>query len=108
MAGNLATVKFRLTVNDVDSASQVFGGGFKAQCRASGTAPDNTWGTPVAVSSPAMAVANTNYAVTSTAVTPNGTCSAGSELFWRFTVDATTNTDDGDARVIAVSMEQAS
>jgi hypothetical protein len=108
MAGNLATVKFRLTVNDVDSASQVFGGGFKAQCRASGTAPDGTWGTSVAVAI-TMTTANTDYSATSAAVTPNGTCSAGAELFWRYTVDGTgTNTDDGDARVIGVAMEQAS
>jgi hypothetical protein len=107
MAGNLATVKFRLTVNDVDSASQIFAGGFKAQCRASGTAPSSTWGTAQTVAI-TMVTANNDYSQTTAAVTADGTCSAGAELFWRFTVDATTNTDDGDARVIAVSMEQAS
>jgi len=108
MAGNLATVKFRLTVNDVDSASQVFGGGFKAMCRASGTTVDGTWGTAQTVAI-TMTTANNDYSATTAAVTPNGTCSAGSELFWRFTVDGTgTNTDDGDARVISVMMEQQS
>jgi len=107
MAGNLATVKFRLTVNDVDSSSQVFAGGFKAQCRASGTAPSSTWGTAQTLAI-TMVTANNDYSATTAAVTPDGTCSAGSELFWRWTTDATTNTDDGDARVISVAMEQAS
>lgn len=107
MAGNLATVKFRLTVNDVDSSSQIFAGGFKAQCRASGTAPNNTWGTAQTVAI-TMVTANNDYSQTTAAVTPDSTCSAGSELFWRFTIDAATNSDDGDARVISVSMEQAS
>jgi len=107
MAGNLATVKFRLTVNDVDSSSQIFAGGFKAQCRASGTAPSSTWGTAQTVAI-TMVTANNDYSQTTAAVTPDGTCSAGSELFFRFTIDATTNTDDGDARVISVAMEQSS
>ncbi len=107
LAGNLATIKFRLTVNDVDSSSQIFAGGFKAQCRANGTAPSSTWGTTQTVAI-TMVTANNDYSATTAPVTADGTCSAGSELFWRFTVDATTNTDDGDARIISVFMEQAS
>ena len=103
----IATATFTLTVNDVDSSSQHFAGGFKAQCRASGTAPNSTWGTAQTVDI-TMVTANNNYTGTTAAVTPNGTCSSGATLFWRFTVDATTNTDDGDARVIGVLMKQAS
>jgi len=108
MAGNLATVKFRLTVNDVDSSSQHFSGTFKAQCRASGTAPSSTWGSTQSVDI-TMVTANTDYSATTAAVSPDSTCSAGAELFWRFTITNSGGTDDdGDARVIAISMEQSS
>lgn len=103
----VATVTFTLTVNDVDSSSQHFAGGFKAQCRNNNTTVNSTWGTAQTVDI-TMATANNNYTGTTSAVTPNGTCSAGATLFWRFTVDATTNTDDGDARVIGVLMKQSS
>jgi len=103
----LVTATFTLTVNDVDSSSQHFAGGFKAQCRNNNTTVNSTWGTAQTVDI-TMATANNNYTGTTAAVTPNGTCSAGATLFWRYTTDATTNTDDGDARVVGVLMKQAS
>jgi len=104
----LVTATFQLTVNDVDSSSQHFAGEFKAMCRNNGTTVNSTWGTGVAVDI-TMATANNNYTGTTAAVTPNGTCSAGATLFWRFTVlGTTTHTDDGDARVVGVLMKQSS
>lgn len=38
----LSTVNFSLTVNDVDSSSEVFSGGFKAMCRQTNTLVDGT------------------------------------------------------------------
>jgi hypothetical protein len=100
------TYLFGLTINDVDSSAHVFSGAFSAQCRPSGSAPSSTWGTGVNVSI-TLTTANNNYRGVSTAVTPAGTCSAGSTLYWRFVVNATSNTDDGDARIIGVDMVQA-
>jgi hypothetical protein len=102
----VATLDFRITVNDVDSSAQHFAGGFKAMCRASGAAVNATWGTSVPVDI-TMTTADTDYAQSVT-VTPNGTCGANAELFWRFTLDATNNTDDGDARILGVLIKQLS
>ena len=103
----VTTATFTLTVNDVDSSAQHFAGAFAAQCRGNGTTVNNTWGTPVTVDI-TMTAANLNYTGTTAAHTPNGTCGAGATLFWKFTVDATTNTDNGNARVIGVAFNQAS
>src|SRR4030095_10711049 len=78
----VTTMTFTLTVNDVDSG-QVFAGNFKAQCRASGAAPNATWGTAQNVSI-TMTTAGNNYTATTAAVTPNGgPCLAGRSLFLR-------------------------
>lgn len=103
----LATATFTLTVNDLDSSAQHFAGGFKAMCRGNGTTVNGTWGTAQTVDI-TMTTVNLNYSGTTTAVTPNGTCGAGATLFFRFTVDATTHTDAGNARVVNVLMKQAS
>lgn len=100
----ITSATFTLAVSDVDSSSHVFAGAFSAMCRANDAAINSTWGTGVDVSI-TMATANDIYTVESTAVTPDGTCSAGSWLFWRFVVNATNFTDDGDARIIGVGME---
>lgn len=100
----ITTATFTLGVSDVDSSSHVFAGDFSAMCRANDAAINSTWGTGVAVSI-TMTTANDIFTVESSAVTPNGTCSANSWLFWRFVVNATSFTDDGDARVIGVGME---
>ncbi len=108
LTATLTTATFTLTVNDVDSSSQHFGGGFSAQCRNNGTTVNSTWGTATTVDI-TMTTANNNYTGTTSATTPNGTCGSGATLFWRFVVDAAgTHTDDGDARVIGVLMQQAS
>ena len=106
--GNLSTLKLTLTVNDVDSSSQHFSGTFKAMCRNNGAVVDGTWGATQSVDI-VMTSANTNYTATTAALTPNGTCSAGATLFWRFTITNSGGTDDdGDARVVNVAMEQQS
>jgi len=108
MVAALNTVKLQLTVNDVDSSSQHFSGTFKAQCRNNGTAVNSTWGSTQTVDI-TMTTAQNNYTGTTAAVTPNGTCSAGATLFWRFTITNSGGTDDnGNARVIGVMMEQQS
>lgn len=102
---SITTATFTLGVSDVDSSSHVFAGSFSAMCRANDAAINSTWGSSVAVSI-TMATANDIYTTTSGAVTPNGTCSADSWLFWRFVVAGTgSHTDDGDARVLGVGME---
>ena len=55
-----------------------------------------------------MTTANNNYTGTTANVTPNGSCASGATLFWRFVVDTTPFSDDGDARVIGVLMRQTS
>ena len=104
---NVGTVTFQLTVSDVDSSSHVFGGDFSAMCRAPGATINATWGTSQSVAI-TMATANNAYVGTTAAVTPNGTCSDGATLFWRFVVNTATFTDDGDTRVIGVLMKQVS
>lgn len=103
----ITTLTFSLKVNDTASSAQHFAGGFKAQCRASGVAQNNTWGTPVTVDI-TMTTASVDYIGTTAAHTPNGTCSSGATLYWKFTMDATANTDDGNARVLGVLALQAS
>jgi hypothetical protein len=103
----VATVTFTITVDDVDSSSQHFAGTFKAQCRASGATVNNTYGTGQTVDI-TMVSANVDYKQTTAAVTPNATCSAGAELYWKFTVDTTPHTDTGNARILGVLMKQAS
>ena len=104
---DIATVTFTITVNDLDSSSQVFAGDFSAMCRNTGTAVNSTWGTSQSVSA-TMVTANNNVTSTSAAVTPNGTCTAGATLFWRFVVNTTPFTDGGNARVLGVLLKQAS
>jgi hypothetical protein len=104
---SLATVTFQLSVSDVDSLSQHFAGNFKAMCRAAPTVINSTWGTAINVDI-TMVTADAIYQNNPVTVTPNGTCSSGAILFFRFTMDATTNTDDGDARVLGVLMRQGS
>jgi hypothetical protein len=106
LKGALAGFTIQLTVNDVDSSAQHFAGTFKAQCRASGTAPSSTWGSTQAVNI-TMTTAETNYTGTTGAITPNGTCSAGASLYIRFNADGNM-TDDGDARIIGILVKQSS
>lgn len=107
LAQDVVTVTFTLTVNDVDSSSQHFAGDFSAMCRNNGTTVNNTWGTSQSVDI-TMTTANNNYTGTTSAVTANGSCTAGATFFWRFVVNTTPFTDNGNARVIGVLMKQNS
>jgi hypothetical protein len=102
----ISTLTVLLKVNDVDSASQHFAGTFKAQCRASGTAPSSTWGSTQTVDI-TMTTANNTYQGLTAAITPNGTCSAGADLYIQFDASGSM-TDDGDARIIGLRVAQAS
>ena len=104
---DIATLTFTITVNDLDSSSQHFAGDFSAMCRNNATAVNSTWGTSQSVDV-TMTTASNNYTGTTAAVTPNGTCTSGGTLFWRFVVNTTPFTDGGNARVIGVLMKQAS
>jgi len=91
----------------LDSSAQHFAGNFSAMCRNNGTTVNNTWGTVQAVDV-TMTTANLNYTGTTPTLTPNGTCSSGATLFWRFVVDTTPFTDGGNARVLGALLKQVS
>jgi hypothetical protein len=102
----VATFTVDLKVNDVDSSSHHFAGTFKAQCRASGTAPNNTWGSTQTVDI-TMTTAGNTYVGTTAAITANGTCSENADLYIRFNANGSM-TDDGDARIVGMRVKQAS
>lgn len=66
-------------------------GELSAQCRGNGEAPSSTWGTVVELDDAAVTGSNQNDMITSTAVTPAGTCAAGDMLYWQWQYDATAN-----------------
>ena len=66
-------------------------GELSAQCRGNGEAPSSTWGSVVELDDAAVTGSNQNDMITSTAVTPAGTCAAGDMLYWRWQYDATAN-----------------
>jgi hypothetical protein len=104
----VTTVAFTLLLNHGTTETLTFAGAFSAQCRASGTTVNSTWGTAVAANV-SITTAHQPASATTAAVTPNGTCSAGSTLFWRYVVDAgTMSTNAANTRILAVFMEQDS
>ena len=104
----ITTAKFRLSLFHGTTETITFAGDFSAQCRANGTVPNTSWGTAVAADV-AITTANQIAEATTTAVTPNGTCSVGATLFWRYVVDATNfSTNSANAKVLSVYMEKAS
>jgi hypothetical protein len=104
----ISTATFKLTLWHGTTETITFAGDFSAQCRAAGTAPNATFGTAVAADV-AITTANNLVETTSAAVTPNGTCSIGSTLFFRYVVDAANfSANAANAKVISVFMAQAS
>lgn len=104
----LTTATFTIGVFHATSEAITFAGDFSAMCRADGTVIDGTWGA-VQAADVSITTANRTEFQTSAAVTPNGTCSAGSWLFVRYVVDATNfSTNAANAKVLGVAMDQAS
>jgi len=98
----ITTAAFTLKVNHATTESITFAGDFSAQCRASGTTVNSTWGTAVAADV-LITTANQPAAATASGLVPNGTCSAGSTLYWRYVVDAANfSTNAANARVTGV------
>lgn len=63
-------------------------GDVTAQCRGNGVAVNSTWGTEIAIDDAAVTGSNKNDFTTSAAVTPDGTCTGGPMLYFRYQVDA--------------------
>ncbi len=98
----ITTAAFTLKLNHATTESITFAGDFSAQCRASGTTVNSTWGTAVAADV-AITTANQPVQATASGVVPNGTCSAGATLFWRYVVDATNfSANAANARIMGV------
>jgi len=110
------TVTIEMTVvNDNATPASDFDIDFAIQCRGNSDILDNTYGTEVAADvdfdasgtcGGSACVTNEVAAVTTAAITGNGTCAAGDMLIWRGQVDATgTTATVADVHVIGVKME---
>lgn len=81
-----------------------FAGNFDAQCRAPGEAVSNTW-SAAAAAWVAITTAHHTPRATTADITPAGTCAAGDNLWFRYTVDATNfSTNATNARVYGVTL----
>jgi len=100
----ITTAAFTLLLNHATTESITFAGEFSAQCRASGTTVNSTWGTAV-TANVAITTANQPVQATAAAVVPNGTCSAGATLFWRYVVVAASfSANAANSRIMGVYM----
>ena len=98
----ITTATLQLVVNHGTSESITFAGDFSAQCRAAGTTVNSTWSTGVGADI-TITTANQNAMSTAVALTPNGTCSAGAMLSWRYVIDAANfSTNAANTRIIGV------
>jgi len=101
----ITTAAFTLTLFHATTETITFAGSFDAQCHAAGTAVSATWGTSQ-TANVAITTANQIAEATSAAVTPNGTCSKGSMLFWRYVVNAASfDTNAANAKVLSVGLK---
>ena len=66
-------------------------GELSAQCHGNGEVVNSTYGTVIELDDAAVRGSSKNDYITSTAVTPAGTCAAGDMLYWRWQYDATAN-----------------
>lgn len=99
------TIVFTLeAVNSNATPSGALDFDFSAQCRNDSDAMNTTWGTAQNAAITFTTQNDLEQAATS-AVTPNGTCAAGSTLFWRAVMDDTaTTTQVADTYITRVSM----
>lgn len=103
---NGGTVTFELqAVNENAGASGNLSISFSAMCRTDGDTINAVWGTPVA-----MTIAfNGQYIIEHSniiTVTPQGTCAAGEDIFWRAVLnEASTTTQMTNTYILGVKME---
>jgi len=104
----VTTATFRIKVFHGTTETITFAGKFEVACRAAGTTINDTWSTPVAANV-SITTANQEAVSTSSAITPNGTCSVGTTLAWRYVIDAANfSTNATNSKFISVYMEKAS
>jgi hypothetical protein len=104
----VTTLTFTISLYHGTTETITFAGDFSAMCRADGAAINSTWGTAVAADV-SITTQHLNEQQSTTAVTPNGTCSAGAMLFFRYVVDAANfSANAANAKVLGVGIEQAS
>lgn len=89
---NGGTVTFELSYIQTAADTSALNSDVCAMCRGTGDTVNSTWGTEIAIDDAAVTGSNAIDTTTSAAVTPNGTCIAGDELFWRIQLDATGTT----------------
>lgn len=102
------TVTFILSLFHGTTETITFAGDFSAMCRRSGSTDviNSTYGTAVAADV-SITTANEIEEATTTAVTPNGTCTGGSTwLLWRYVVDAANfSANAANSKVLGVTMQ---
>jgi hypothetical protein len=100
------TVDLEIFVFHGTTETITFAGDFDAMCRGVGDVVNSTWGTAVAAD---VSITTANQLESAAAtVTPNGTCAAGDQLFWRYTVDDVTfSANAANSEVTGVAMEWA-
>lgn len=106
---DITTAVFTLTLFHAASESITFAGDFSAMCRGDNTVINSTWGTAVAADVALVTTANQTQAQSTTSVTPNGTCTSGAILYWRYVVDAANfSANAANSKVLGVLMVQDS
>jgi hypothetical protein len=88
------TVTFAHHYVQTAADTAVLNGDIAASCRLAAATINNTWGTEIAIDDAAVTGSSALDITTSAAVTPNGTCTAGSSrmLQFRYQLDATGTT----------------
>ena len=98
----ISTAAMTLKVNHGTTETITFAGAFSIQCRAAGTTVNSIWGTAVNANV-AITTANQPVQATASGIIPNGTCSAGATLFWRYVVNAASfSTNAANTRIMGV------
>lgn len=86
------TLEFESVYTQTAANTSAMHSDIKAQCRGTGETPSSTWGTSAPIDDAAVTGSNATDRTTSAAVTPAGTCTAGDQLFVRYTLDVTGTT----------------
>lgn len=98
-------VVFRIRAVNTAADSGVLDFDFQAQCRGDGDSINNTWGTANNVAITFSGTANVMEEAASAVHTPNGTCAASDEFFWKATMDdVATTTAVATAYILGIEM----
>lgn len=106
VAGSTLTFTQRVIQTAADTGS--INGDISAQCRGNAETPSSTWGTAVALDAASLTGSNANNFITSTAVTPAGTCNPGDSLYVRYVFDAVSTTASSTLHVVGFDMTYSS